>query len=167
MCSRGEFRPRHASVPTRQHQDHRDPPSWAVGHDPASSADVVFVQFPEIGILDATGVWLKAYVLDGIQYILSLSGPNTESIIINLSYGPTTGPHDGTALLEDALSALVTQFNGTPNHPTLEDLFGGRQFLSDRGTRHFPKVMKERLARSNGSGAFLPTIPYYASPRSG
>jgi hypothetical protein len=118
--------------PTHQHQDHRDPPNWAVGHDPASSADVVFVQFPESCIDDATGVWLKAYVLDGIQYILSFAGPNTESVIINLSYGPTTGPHDGTALLEEALSALVTQFNGTANNPKLEIFLAvGNSYLAE------------------------------------
>ena len=45
------------------------------GTDPASSADVVFVQFSENCIRDATGVWLKAYVVDGIQYILSFADP--------------------------------------------------------------------------------------------
>ena len=92
----------------------------------------MFVQFPEKCIDDATGVWLKAYVLDGIQYILSFCGPNTESVIINLSYGPTTGPHDGTALLEEALSALVTQFNGTANNPKLEIfLAAGNSYLTE------------------------------------
>ena len=92
----------------------------------------MFVQFPENCIDDATGVWLKAYVLDGIQYILSFSGPDTESVIINLSYGPTTGPHDGTALLEEALSALVTEFNGTANNPKLEIfLAAGNSYLTE------------------------------------
>ena len=55
--------------------DRRDPPSWKPGTDPASSADVVFVQFSEDNIRDATGVWLKAYVFQGIQYILSFVDP--------------------------------------------------------------------------------------------
>src|SRR5947199_3228991 len=52
--------------PSQVGQDRRDPPSWKVGTDPACGADVVFVQFPENCIRDATGVWLKAYVVDGI-----------------------------------------------------------------------------------------------------
>jgi hypothetical protein len=102
-------------------RDRRDPPSWKPGTDPASSADVVFVQFSDDCIRDATGVWLKSYVVEGIQYILSFAEPyKTENVVINLSYGPTTGPHDGTAELEAALTALVTQFDGTHGKPKLE-----------------------------------------------
>jgi hypothetical protein len=117
-------------------QDRRDPPSWQAGSsasDPACDADVVFVQFPESGIRDATGVWLKAYVVDGIQYILSFADRNnTKNVIINLSYGPTTGPHDGTAVLEAALTALVADFNGSPGKPKLEIvLAAGNAYLTD------------------------------------
>jgi len=60
-------------------------------------------------------------VLDGINYILSFADPaKTERVIINLSYGPTTGPHDGTAALEAALWALVTYYDGVTNKPKLE-----------------------------------------------
>lgn len=102
-------------------RDRRDPPSWKPGVDPASGADVVFVQFSEACIRDATGVWLKDYVVEGIQYILSFADPAvTRKVVVNVSYGPTTGPHDGTALLEAALDALVTQFDGTLGKPKLE-----------------------------------------------
>lgn len=116
--------------------DRRDPPSWAPGNpatDPACDTDVVFVQFPESCIRDATGVWLKAYVLDGIRYILSFADPNTtNNVIINLSYGPTTGPHDGNAELEAALTALVTEFDGTAKKPKL-DIFlaAGNSYLTE------------------------------------
>lgn len=121
--------------------DRRDPPSWKQGTDPACSADVVFVQFSEDCIRDATGVWLKTYVLQGIQYILSFADPvRTRNVIINLSYGPTTGPHDGTAELEEALTALVGEFNGTHGKPKLEIVLpAGNAFLSEghvRFTRH-------------------------------
>jgi hypothetical protein len=108
-------------------------PNWKPGTDLASEADVVFVQFPEDGIRDATGVWLKAYVLDGIRYILSFADPEkTERAIINISYGPTTGPHDGTATLEEALNALVAEFDGGANKPKLEIfLAAGNTYLSE------------------------------------
>ena len=116
--------------------DRRDPPSWAPGNsatDPACDADVVFVQFSDDCIKDATGVWLKAYVLDGIRYILSYADPSfTENVIINLSYGPTTGPHDGTAELEAALTALVTYYDGVHYKPKL-DIFlaAGNSYLTN------------------------------------
>jgi hypothetical protein len=113
--------------------DRRDPPSWKPGTDRAASADVVFVQFSEDCIRDATGVWLKDYVVEGIQYILSFADPDkTKKVVVNLSYGPTTGPHNGTAELEAALRALVTQFNGTHGLPKLEIVVpAGNAYFSD------------------------------------
>ncbi|XSC45303.1 hypothetical protein ACF1BQ_003760 [Bradyrhizobium sp. RDT10] len=113
--------------------DRRDPPSWRPGTDAASSAEVVFVQFSEDNIRDATGVWLPTYVVQGIQYVLSFATPSvTERVIINLSYGPTTGPHDGTALLEEALTALVAYYDGTGGRPKLEIfLAAGNSYLTE------------------------------------
>jgi len=93
----------------------------------------VFVQFSDNCINDATGVWLKAYVVDGIQYILSFADPAyTENVIINLSYGPTTGPHDGLALLEMALSALVAYYDGSNGKPNLEIVLpAGNSYLTE------------------------------------
>ena len=63
----------------------------------------------------AQGVCFRA-----IQYILSYADPNkTEHVVINLSYGPTTGPHDGTAELETLLTAFVEKFDGTKGSPSL------------------------------------------------
>ena len=81
---------------------------------------MVFVQFSDDCIRDATGVWLKAYVVDGIHYILSFADPTvTRNVVINLSYGPTTGPHDGTAELESALTDLVAKYDGPTGNPNL------------------------------------------------
>ena len=93
----------------------------------------MFVQFSEDCIRDATGVWLKDYVVEGIQYILSFADPNvTKKVVVNVSYGPTTGPHDGTAELEAALKALVTEFNGTHGLPKLEIVVpAGNAYLSE------------------------------------
>ena len=119
--------------PSRPGQDRRDPPSFAAATDPASSADLVFVQFPEDGIRDGTGVWLKTYVEEGIQYILSFAEPNeTKTVVVNLSYGPTTGPHDGTAVLEEVLNAYVTHYDGTQGKPKLEIVLpAGNAYLSE------------------------------------
>jgi hypothetical protein len=120
-------------VPTSARIGRTNPPSWLPGSDPSASADIVFVQFPEDCISDATGVWLKSYVVDGIYYILSFVDPTiTKNVVINVSYGPTTGPHDGTALLESALMDLANIYNGSPGTPRLEIcLPAGNAYLSE------------------------------------
>ena len=124
--------------PSQPGQDRRDPPSWKIGTDPACKADLVFVQFPDNCIRDATGVWLKAYVVDGIRFILSHAHPTkTKKVVINLSYGPTTGPHDGTAELEAAMTALTAEFNGTTNKPKLEIVLAAGNAYLERGPRRF------------------------------
>jgi hypothetical protein len=125
--------PTSSRIPPTSASKRSDPPSWKPGTDSASMADVVFVQFPEDCIRDATGVWLKAYVLDGIRYILSFADPSKiENVIINVSYGPTTGPHDGTADLEKALTELVAEFDGITRKPKLEIvLAAGNSYLSE------------------------------------
>jgi hypothetical protein len=115
-------------------RDRRDPPSWQPGADRAAATDVVFVQFSEDCIRDATGVWLKSYVLDGIDYILSFADPTiTKGVFINVSYGPTIGPHDGTAALESALKDLVGTYDGSAGKlPKLEILLPvGNSYLSE------------------------------------
>jgi hypothetical protein len=120
-------------VPISARIGRRDPPSWQPGTDPAAGADVVFVQFSEDCIRDATGVWLKSYVVDGIDYIMSFVDPTiTRNVLINISYGPTTGPHDGTAELESALTDFVTRFDGSAGKPRLEIFLAtGNAYLSE------------------------------------
>ena len=79
----------------------------------------------------------KDYVVQGIEYIMSFAEPGvTERVIVNLSYGPTTGPHDGTELLENALNALITQFDGTQGKPKLEIvLAAGNAYFSEGHVR--------------------------------
>ena len=91
------------------------------------------MQFSEDNIRDATGVWLLTYAVQGIQYILSFAKPYvTRRVIINLSYGPTTGPHDGMAELEMALSALVADYDGTSGKPKLDIvLAAGNSYLTE------------------------------------
>ncbi len=132
-------------VPISARIGRRDPPTWQPGADPAAGADVVFVQFSEDCIRDATGVWLKAYVVDAIYYILSFVDPTiTKNVVINVSYGPTTGPHDGTAELESALTELVTMFDGSPGKLKLEiSLAAGNAYLSEGHIAFARKTMTE------------------------
>jgi hypothetical protein len=118
---------------SRLSSDRIQPPTFACATDAASAADIVFVQFPKSCIEDASGVWLDAYVLDGMRYILLRAGAAYDRVIVNISYGRTTGPHNGTALLEQALTEMVTQFDGTASDkPKLDIAVAvGNYYLTD------------------------------------
>jgi hypothetical protein len=118
----------------RMSQDRITPPSWrpSEANDLAAKADIVFVQIPRGAKNDASGRWLDTHVLDGIRHILSCAhAENTKHVVINISYGPTTGPHDGTAVLELAMRAL-TQSYGKKGKPKLDIvLSAGNSYLSE------------------------------------
>ena len=75
----------------------------------------------------------RTYVVEGIQYILSFADPDkTKKVVINLSYGPTTGPHNGTAELESALKAFVAAIRRHSRKPKLEIVVAaGNSYFSD------------------------------------
>lgn len=106
-----------ASVPARnrispsrfdpKQLDATAPPSWAPDpdHDPAFA----FVQIPKESLDDSSGRWLDRNILDGIHAILDYAR-RTKSVTratINVSFGPQTGAHDGSSLLERAIDDLV------------------------------------------------------------
>lgn len=99
-------------VPLRQRValDADTPPGWEEAVDAASDptrSDIVFVQLPSGAVQDNSGGWLGSHVLDAMRYIVSCAGPKTTDIVINLSYGGTAGPHNGSSLLECAIDELV------------------------------------------------------------
>ena len=90
-------------------------PTWAAADDAASKADLVLVQLPDYAINDPSGRWLARNVLDGLHYVVKSAGPapkaggKVKKVVVNLSWGPQTGPHDGSSLLEAAIDALVVK----------------------------------------------------------
>ena len=111
-------------------------PSAARAYDYADKWPLVFVQLPTRTILDTSGGSLAVHVLDGIRYIIDRAeciadvpagrepdgavdadapGPDrslprdftNHTVIINISYGSTAGPHDGTSIVEQAIADLV------------------------------------------------------------
>ncbi len=85
-------------------------PDWNAAPDAASAAPMVCVQLPRGAIEDPTGRWLGLHALDGLDFILNaLSKTHAQGqvVAINLSWGPQTGPHDGSSLFEQALQERV------------------------------------------------------------
>jgi hypothetical protein len=101
----------------------QEAPSWANAADAASKAPIIFVQLPQAAIEDPTGRWLATQVLDGLDFILDRvpltapvehllsteTGPTSikQRIVVNISWGPQTGPHDGKSLLELAFEQRI------------------------------------------------------------
>lgn len=78
------------------------PPKFEPESSPATSGDIVFVQLPKTAVQDNSGKWLGVYILDGLRFICS-KVPSAGRAVVNISYGPQTGPHDGSSLLEQAI----------------------------------------------------------------
>lgn len=87
--------------------DATEPPSLAI--DPNANAALAFVQIPRHALDDSSGRWLGRNILDGLHAILwhAKTTKSINRVTINVSYGPQTGPHDGTSLLESAIDDLV------------------------------------------------------------
>lgn len=124
------------SVPpsSRLSYDPEVPPSFAVSTDDAGKGDtdVIFVQIPKACVDDASGRWLSAQVKEAMTYILSCLSTKTERLVVNLSYGPTTEPHDGLGNLEIALSEFTAFYDGDMHKPKLNiALPAGNSRLTD------------------------------------
>lgn len=78
--------------------------------------DIVFVQFPKEAIDDPSGIWLEKYAADGLRYVIACAGKATHTIVVNLSWGPQTGPHDGSAPLERLIDQLVDEQMAAGRH---------------------------------------------------
>ena len=98
------------------------PPSFTHSEDAASQAPIAFVQLPQDAIDDPTGRWLGRYVLDGLDFLivtamqwwgkpkqLFAESDTSRKLVVNISWGPQTGPHDGSSLLERAMDQRVKE----------------------------------------------------------
>ncbi len=94
--------------------------SWLAGQPPypgggfdadiASHCRLILVNLPRDAVDDPSGRWLGRYVLDGLDYTIAQAAAiHAARLVINISWGPQTGPHDGSSLLERALAQRITQ----------------------------------------------------------
>lgn len=100
--------------------DGESPPVLKPETDRAAESDIVFVQLPEVALENATGEWLEFVIPQAISYILSFAGPKTKQVVVSLSYGPTTGRHDGTSDLEKYFENCCNSFDGNGGRPRLD-----------------------------------------------
>lgn len=92
--------------------------SWMAGQPPytdfgfdadiASGCPLMLVNLPDAAVYDPTGRWLGRYVLDGLDYMVDQAiYIRAKRLVVNISWGPQTGPHDGSSLLERALGQRI------------------------------------------------------------
>ena len=86
----------------------RPDPVGKEDNDDASGAKLVFVQMPDDTAWDSSGASLGAYLLDALRYMLWVTDPDAP-LVVNVSYGNTAGPHDGSSLIERAMDDLLEQ----------------------------------------------------------
>jgi len=71
----------------------------------------VQLQAPSRRTRDRASGWLTARVLDGLRYILDratkIKSGQIPPVVINLSFGLTAGPHNGSSVLEKAIDQLI------------------------------------------------------------
>ncbi|APW36890.1 hypothetical protein RD110_06520 [Rhodoferax koreense] len=80
--------------------------------DAASDCQLILVQFPRRTVEDNSGSSLSAQTLNALSYIGSRCAADA-NLVINLSYGPAAGPHDGSSLLEAALDGFIEARGGS------------------------------------------------------
>ncbi|MEY4979408.1 MAG: hypothetical protein RLZZ352_1678 [Pseudomonadota bacterium] len=92
--------------------------SWLAGQPPyagyhfesdtASHCPLILVNLPRDAVEDPTGRWLGRYILDGLDFAIAQAQAwRVQRLVVNMSWGPQTGPHDGSSLLERALAERV------------------------------------------------------------
>jgi hypothetical protein len=93
------------------------PPSWADKKDDiAATAKIIGVQLPQKSVEDTSGRWLGTAILNSLHFICSHFELGYSKIVLSMSYGHTTGSHDGTSLIEQAMDAIWKFYtkNGMP-----------------------------------------------------
>jgi subtilisin family serine protease len=77
----------------------------------AAACPIVAVRVPAPAFEQTLGLWLNTYLLDGLHYILARARAD-EAVIVNVSLGGHTGPHDGSSMLEQAIDDLIEREAG-------------------------------------------------------
>lgn len=96
---------------------------------------IIAVQLPQEVVRQVTGAGLESSVLDAVKYILerakqlSANGPRLP-VVINLSYGENSGPHDGTTAFEQTLQTLLSSYRDNRKQKATMVISSGNHHLS-------------------------------------
>lgn len=94
-------------------------PTVCAGDDAAAAAPLAVVQLPREQTQVSSGRWLAPHLLDALRYLLgwawsfranTAAGEAPPPLVVNVSYGSQTGPHDGTGILECAMDEMCDHY---------------------------------------------------------
>jgi hypothetical protein len=75
--------------------------------------DLAFVQLPADARQDSSSAGLPRLLLDGLRYIVDCARKTgAERVVVNISDGTSRGSHDGDALIERAMAAIIREWEG-------------------------------------------------------
>ncbi len=111
----------------------------AAGENPRSDGalrPIIAVDMPEEAVGDPAGSSLSIHAVWGLMYILMRAEAMRDAgeklpVVVNLSYGPHDGPHDGSSLFEKFADALISLFDGNSDTP-LRIVLGAGNFRQSR-----------------------------------
>lgn len=119
----------------------------ACGYDEATAPatrPIIGVQLPVRTTADTSGGSLTRYVLDGLRYMLGRA--QGVPLVVNLSYGLISGPHDGSSILETAIDELI-QLRNAAGIPFAVVLPAGNNYLSRCHARFELRTNARRMLR--------------------
>ncbi len=128
----------------------------------APSADIVFVK----GYRAGTPSFADVDVVNGVNYIFQKARVADKPAVVNLSLGGHFGPHDGTSLYEQSLSALVRPGNivvAAAGNEADNYIHGGYQAMGGTG---FNEALETLTAVFNGSSLAVVDMWYPAAGNS-
>ncbi len=91
-------------VRTIGHED--SPPDWKDAHDAGSRANLLVAQLDWASVADSSGGALNVSVLDALAWALQRCAADAR-VAINLSWGALAGAHNGSSLIESAMTQLI------------------------------------------------------------
>ena len=155
----------------------------AASTEPPGQHPIIAVDMPEDAVGDPSGSTLSVHAAWGLLYILSRAEllkrkKETLPIVVNLSYGPHEGPHDGKGEFERFMDQIIEACRGTET--PLAVVLGAGNYRQPRihadvpvprgndGARVdwrlqpgslSPSMMEIWLPRNGGSGATVTLTP--------
>ena len=139
----------------------------AAGSDPKDPNDVthkrpiIAVQLPADVVEDSSGATLGAHLCAAIQFIRARArriakGSGLDvAVVVNLSYGFTAGPHDGSTQIEKFLDNAIHSESGTDDPPLQIVLSAGNANLSRCYAQMHPRPEPEPETNGEGEQEFL------------
>lgn len=84
------------------------------GLPPVDDLDIIAVQLPREAVAHTHGLWLNALLVDALNYVVDKAASLRPGapLVVNVSMGAYSGPHDSTAMLCRAVDALIEREAG-------------------------------------------------------